>query len=190
MYKVLIVDDEKMIRMGIKKVIRWETLGIGAVYTAASAKEALEILDEHRPEIMITDIQMSEMSGLELIEAARAFQPKLRVLVLTGYDSFEYARQSLRLKVQDFFLKPADETDLSKAIKDQVNYLDQEETDAKNKMLVRRTQGMAEQIRLETYMRDLVHRRGEAGKISKTLRDYYNLDMFSGFLHYGIFFFS
>ncbi len=181
MYKVLIVDDEKMIRMGIKKVIRWETLGIGAVYTAASAKEALEILDEHRPEIMITDIQMSEMSGLELIEAARAFQPKLRVLVLTGYDSFEYARQSLRLKVQDFFLKPADETDLSKAIKDQVNYLDQEETDAKNKMLVRRTQGMAEQIRLETYMRDLVHRRGEAGKISKTLRDYYNLDMFSGF---------
>ncbi len=102
MYKVLVVDDEKMIRMGIKKVIRWEKLGIGEVYTAASAREALELLEEHRQEIMITDIRMSEMSGLELIEAAKELQPKLRVLVLTGYDSFEYARQSLRLKVQDF----------------------------------------------------------------------------------------
>ena len=58
---------------------------------------------------------MSEMSGLELIEAAKELSPKLRVLVLTGYDSFEYARQSLRLKVQDFFLKPVEESDLSRA---------------------------------------------------------------------------
>ena len=89
MYKVLVVDDEKMIRMGIRKVIRWNELGIEDVFTASSAREALEILKEHRPEIMITDIQMSEMSGLELIETAREFQPKLRVLVLTGYDNFE-----------------------------------------------------------------------------------------------------
>ncbi len=120
MYKVLIVDDEKMIRMGIKKVIPWPELGVGKVYTAGSAREALELLGEHRPEILITDIRMSEMSGLELIEAAKEISPKLRVLVLTGYDSFEYARQSLRLKVQDFFLKPVEESDLSRAIREQV----------------------------------------------------------------------
>jgi len=159
MYKVLIVDDEKMIRMGIQKVIPWEDLGVGEVFTASSAREALKILEEHTPEIMITDIHMSEMTGLELIEAAKEFQPKLRVLVLTGYDSFEYARQSLRLKVQDFFLKPADEKDLSHAVREQVAYLRREEEEAKSSLLVQRTRGVAEQMRLETYMRNLIHRR-------------------------------
>ena len=76
--------------------------------------EALSLLEEHKPQIMITDIQMSGMTGLELIEKARSIQPDLRVIVLTGYDSFEYARQSLRLQVQDFFLKPIEEEKLSK----------------------------------------------------------------------------
>ena len=71
MYKVLIVDDEKMIRMGMKKVLPWDELGVGEVYTAATGKEALEILDEQHPEILITDIQMTEMTGLELIEEAK-----------------------------------------------------------------------------------------------------------------------
>ena len=175
MYKVLVVDDEKMIRMGIKKVIRWDELGIGDVFTASSAREALEILKEHKPEIMITDIQMSEMSGLELIETAREFQPKLRVLVLTGYDNFEYARQSLRLKVQDFFLKPADENDLSQAIREQVTYLKKEEAEVKNSLLVQRTRGVAEQMRLETYMRNLIHRR-EDGRIIENPYDYFRQD--------------
>lgn len=181
MYKVLVVDDEKMIRMGIRKVIRWNELGIGDVFTASSAREALEILKEHRPEIMITDIQMSEMSGLELIETARELQPKLRVLVLTGYDNFEYARQSLRLKVQDFFLKPADENDLSQAIQDQVTYLKKEEEKVKNSLLVQRTRGVAEQMRLETYMRNLIHRREEGGRIIENLYDYYSPDRIYGF---------
>ena len=180
MYKVLVVDDEKMIRMGIKKVIRWDELGIGDVFTASSAREALEILKEHKPEIMITDIQMSEMSGLELIETAREFQPKLRVLVLTGYDNFEYARQSLRLKVQDFFLKPADENDLSQAIREQVTYLKKEEAEVKNSLLVQRTRGVAEQMRLETYMRNLIHRR-EDGRIIENPYDYFRQDRIYGF---------
>ena len=124
MYKVLIVDDEKMIRMGMKKVLPWDELGVGEVYTAATGKEALEILDEQHPEILITDIQMTEMTGLELIEEAKKRVPDLRVIVLTGYDNFEYARQSLRLKVQDFFLKPIEEEELANAVKNQVEYLE------------------------------------------------------------------
>ena len=109
MYKILIVDDEKMIRLGMKKVLPWESLGISEVYDAASGREALGIIREKKPEIMISDIQMTEMTGLELIEAARKIVPELRVIVLTGYDNFEYARQSLRLQVQDFFLNPIEE---------------------------------------------------------------------------------
>ncbi len=181
MYRVLIVDDEKMIRMGIRKVIQWEKLGVEQVFTAASAREALQILEEQGPQIMITDIQMSEMSGLELIEEARKRQPELRVLVLTGYDSFEYARQSLRLKVQDFFLKPVDETDLSNAIEGQIRFLEHKKAEAKSSLLVQRTRGLTEQIRLEAQMRDLVHRRGDSRQLLERMHDYYGLDRFYGF---------
>ena len=78
------------------------------------------------PQIMISDIQMTGMTGLELIEKAKEKVPDLRVIVLTGYDNFEYARQSIRLEVQDFFLKPIDEEDLAEAVKKQVDYLDEQ----------------------------------------------------------------
>ena len=120
MYRVLIVDDEKMIRMGMKNAIDWKKLGVDGVFTAASGNEALKILKEESPEIMVTDIQMTEMTGLELIKAARESVPELRVIVLTGFDNFEYARESLRLQVQDFFLKPIDEDDLFNAIEKQI----------------------------------------------------------------------
>ena len=156
MYKALIVDDEKMIRMGMKKVIPWEDLGIGEVYTAASAAEALEVLDKNRPQIMITDIQMNGMTGLELIEKAKNIIPELRVIVLTGYDNFEYARQSLRLQVQDFFLKPIEEENLSRALGEQVKQLDEAEEEKRNFRLQQRTQGTAEQMELEKCIRGII----------------------------------
>ena len=104
MYKALIVDDEKMIRMGMKKVIPWDELGIGEVYTAASAAEALEVLDTNRPQIMITDIpnERNDRTGTDResqgyhsgIESNRFLQDMI---------IFEYARQSLRLQVRTFF---------------------------------------------------------------------------------------
>lgn len=112
--------------MGMKKVLPWQELKIEEVYTAASGKEALGILEEYHPQIMISDIQMTGMTGLELIEKAKEKVPDLRVIVLTGYDNFEYARQSIRLEVQDFFLKPIDEEDLAEAVKKQVDYLDEQ----------------------------------------------------------------
>lgn len=179
MYKVLLVDDEKMIRMGIKKVIPWAQLGVSEVFTAACAREALEIIQMQKPEIMITDIQMSEMTGLELIQEARNILPNLRVLVLTGYDSFEYARQSLRLQVQDFFLKPVEEEDLSEAIRQQVLFLDALKEEEKSTLLLQRTQGTAEQLQLEAHMRALIHRREDAKEILPVLKNYYKLDIYA-----------
>ena len=176
MYKILIVDDEKMIRLGMKKVLPWESLGISEVYDAASGKEALGIIREKKPEIMISDIQMTEMTGLELIEEARKIVPELRVIVLTGYDNFEYARQSLRLQVQDFFLKPIEEEELARAVSKQVNYLEDLKAEEKNLRLLQRTQGTAEQTELEHYMRNLVHKREDMCGILDNLREYYHID--------------
>lgn len=157
MYKILIVDDEKMIRMGMKNAIDWMKIGIDEVFTAASGNETLEILKKEEPQIMVTDIQMTEMTGLELIKAAREVVPELRVIVLTGFDNFEYARQSLRLQVQDFFLKPIDEDDLSDAIEKQLKEIKKLEDDEKEQARLWRSQGSVAQMRLEQCMRNLVH---------------------------------
>lgn len=134
----------------------WDTLGIDQVYTASSGFEALDIIREKKPDIMITDISMSEMTGLELIEKAFEYQPLLRVLVLTGYDSFEYACECLRLKVQDFLLKPIDEEVLTECIRKQINYLEEEKQKAETDGTLRRTSAVAEQVELENHMINLI----------------------------------
>lgn len=159
MYNVLIVDDEKMIRMGMRKAIPWNTFGIGDVFVAKSAEEALDIIREHKPEIMITDIKMGAMSGLDLIDSAKKFVPQIRVLVLTGYDKFEYARQCIRLKVHDFFLKPIDEKVLIDAVKRQVAFLEDNQIDKLTDINENRANAVTEQMNIEKFMRNLIHNR-------------------------------
>ncbi|MBU9736792.1 response regulator transcription factor [Diplocloster agilis] len=154
--KALIVDDEKMIRIGIQKVIRWEEIGIEQVFTAASGKEAYEIVEEEKPEIMVTDINMAEMSGLDLIELVKSIVPEMRIIVLTGYDRFEYARQCLRLSVQEFLLKPIDEEVLTQTLKKQVQYLE-ELKEAEGETNVSRARAAAKQYELEKKLSDYLH---------------------------------
>ena len=84
MYKLLIVDDEKMIRLGIKKGIDWKSLDVGEVFVAASGLEALEVLEKEQPQIMLTDICMPDMSGLLLIEKAREMYPVEEMRIKIG----------------------------------------------------------------------------------------------------------
>ena len=148
-----------MIRLGMRKAIPWSTFGIGDVFVAKSGEEALEIIREHKPEIMITDIKMGEMSGLELIDSAKKYVPQIRVLVLTGHDKFEYARQCIRLKVHDFFLKPIDEKVLIGAVKKQIAVLEENQIVKLKDTNEKRANAVAEQMVIEKFMRDLVHNR-------------------------------
>lgn len=176
LYKVLIVDDEKMIRMGIKKVIPWNTIGIEEVFTAASGKEALEILEKEKIDIMITDINMTEMTGLELMERIRELTQNIRIIVLTGYDNFDYARQCLRLQVADFFLKPIDEQVLTDTIRKQVAAMERQKESEYHEITTRRAQGTAEQLELEKIMRKLIHNKIEHSNIVNNLFIKYQYD--------------
>ncbi len=126
MYKVLIVDDEVIIRNGLYNMIPWSKLEIDEVRTASGAQEALEIARETMPDIVLTDICMPEMDGLEMTRRMLEFLPDLRVLVLTGYDDFKYAQKSCSLGVKEFILKPVDEVSLINSIKLQVDNLKNE----------------------------------------------------------------
>lgn len=161
MYKLLIVDDEKMIREGIEKGIEWKQVGIDEVYTASSAKKALEIIEREHPQIMLTDISMEDVTGLELISEVRksCSDMEMRILVLSGYSQFDYAKQCLQMQVQNFLLKPVDEGELVDNIMQQINILEEarikKETGLKRGWL----EGMKQQFSLEQFMRDLIHQK-------------------------------
>lgn len=106
MYKVIIVDDDELIRKGLEKVIRWEEMGFLVEGTFQSGVEALEYVKDHFVDVILTDIRMPQMSGLELIEGAKGYQKHLKAVIISGYGEFELAKQALVLKVEDYLLKP------------------------------------------------------------------------------------
>jgi two-component system, response regulator YesN len=106
MYKVIIVDDEAVVRIGLKNTINWNEHGFELVGDYANGREAWEAVEQHKPELVISDISMPFMDGLELAGLISAQFPYIKMIILTGFDEFEYAQQAIRLKVSDFILKP------------------------------------------------------------------------------------
>lgn len=172
MYKAIIVDDEEMIRKGICNVIPWEKLKIDNVKMASSGFEALNIMEKETFDIMITDICMTEMSGLSLVEKINLLNPKLKVIVLTGYDNFEYAQKCCRMKVEDYLLKPVDEIELENAIERLIENLENEKRVIHKQKINRRIQGVTEQLKLEQIMQNLLYDLTKTNQISTVLEEY------------------
>lgn len=106
MITVLIADDEPMLRMALKSIVPWEKLGCRIIGEAANGKAACSFIDNTVPDILITDIKMPEMNGIDLIRNIRKKEYKTQVLVLSGFDDFEYVREALMLGAADYILKP------------------------------------------------------------------------------------
>ena len=105
---LLIVDDEPIITQGLRYTIPWDTYGIKVVGEAEDGKEALEILRKQQVDIVLTDVRMPVMDGIELARTINEQMPRTRVIVISGYDEFEYAREAMRFGVKDYLLKPVD----------------------------------------------------------------------------------
>lgn len=116
MLKVLIVDDEKIQREGIHKHISWQKYDMRVIGCASDGFEALEIARQHRPDILITDVKMPKMDGLELSRKVREFLPEARVLIISGYEEFEIARKAIELNADAFTLKPVDIDEMGKTL--------------------------------------------------------------------------
>ena len=103
--KVLIVDDEAIVRIGLKSIINWAEEGFDCVLEAGNGVEALSLVQKEAPDLIITDIKMPEMNGLELIEALKENQNGASIIVLSSYDDFEFVRQAMKLGATDYILK-------------------------------------------------------------------------------------
>ena len=116
MLKVLIVEDEEMIRRGIVLTVDWAALGCVVVGQAANGLEGLEAARRLKPSLIITDVKMPQMDGLEMLRQLREEGCTAHVIVLTAYDDFPYVQSALRLGAVDYLLKPFHDGELEKAI--------------------------------------------------------------------------
>lgn len=126
MVKLFLVEDEIVMRDGIKKHIDWEKEGIEFVGEASDGELALPMILETKPDILLTDIKMPFMDGLQLSEMIRKELPDTRIIILSGYDEFSYAQEAVRLGVTEYLLKPIAPAALLKSIKSVAEKIEEE----------------------------------------------------------------
>ena len=115
-YRVVIIDDEMIIREGLQKVVKWADFNCEVAGTAADARSGAALIREVRPDILITDICMPGQSGLVMLAGLRSEFPDMQVTVLTGYREFTYAQEAIRLGVTRFLLKPSKMAEINEAL--------------------------------------------------------------------------
>jgi len=136
MFEILLIDDEAHITASIKKTIPWHEIEVHQVYEAHSAEQAIELLETQTIDIVITDIHMPGMNGLQLVELLRSRWPHIRCIFVTGYADFQYAQKALKLQAFDYLLKPVKDEDMIRSISNAIDVLKDEwnENEKKNKL--------------------------------------------------------
>ncbi|WP_413378117.1 response regulator transcription factor [Alkalihalobacillus sp. 1P02AB] len=124
MFQLLIADDEYDIRMGLSTYFPWENIGFEVAGAAANGKEALSILSEKKVDVLLCDIRMPEISGLDLAKELRKNKPELIIIFLSGYKEFEYAQKAMEYGVRRFLLKPTKQAELLETFKEVKKDLD------------------------------------------------------------------
>lgn len=124
MYRALVVDDEPMIWKGMKNLIDWAGFGFSSVETAEDGEAALESIGQKIPDILVTDIMMPKMNGIDLLKNIRNQELDIRVIVLSGYDDFEYVRSMAALGIENYLLKPVNENEFYQTILNVVKKLE------------------------------------------------------------------
>ncbi|GGH12660.1 response regulator transcription factor [Paenibacillus segetis] len=114
--RVLIVDDEEHVREGIELAIDWDQFGIKQRFQAENGLQALEVMKQHKPEIVFCDMSMPKMNGIQLLDQLRGEYPDTHIIVVSGYNDFTYTRATIRANGVDYILKPFKRRDLEQAL--------------------------------------------------------------------------
>ena len=116
MYQVLLIDDEIQIIQWMAKAIPWEKCGFHVCELCTGSLQALQYMENHPVDLVVTDIRMPGLSGLDLIQKLHQCKPNIRTIILSGYNQFEYAQQALRYGVKGFLLKPLDPLEMTELL--------------------------------------------------------------------------
>lgn len=116
MEDILLVDDERTVLNSLLSALDWQEYGFARIHTAQTAEEALDILEGHRIDLLISDILMPGLSGLDMLKIVRSRWPSTRCVLLSAHSKFEFAREALRLGVENYLLKPVDVAELRETV--------------------------------------------------------------------------
>lgn len=137
MYRILLVDDESQIRIGLKKKISWEDAGFTLCGEAANGKEALQAIEELQPDLVITDIRMPVMNGIDLLNACKEKHKNIKLIVISGYDEFEYVKEAMKCGAQDYLLKPVIRKEMQELLQSIYSELEQRKEDKERERQLR-----------------------------------------------------
>ena len=112
-YTVLLVDDEEEVFQVIMKKLNWESMGFSIAGYARNGVEALEMAEELQPDVVMTDIKMPYMDGLTLCKKLKELYQKVKVIIFSGFDEFEYAKEAIKIEAEEYILKPINSKCLS-----------------------------------------------------------------------------
>ena len=116
MYKALLVDDEALTREAISENIPWKDLGFELIASCENGQEAMERMKETVPDLLLTDIYMPYVDGIELARYVYENHPDMKTVIISGYDEFEYAKQAVRYQVMEYILKPVTPSELMEVL--------------------------------------------------------------------------
>lgn len=167
---ILIVEDEERIAQLIRRLIHLEELGLSCTGIAKNGQEGYETIMKDRPDIVITDIRMPRINGLDLIEMVRQQLPEVRFIVLSGYKEFEYAHRALQYEVDGYLLKPINEAELNETLGRIVGMLDaREEADQAARKMQQEVKESRQIIRRD-FLREILEME-ESGALDELSED-------------------
>ncbi len=172
MYKLMLVDDEVDVREGLLSEIDWEMHGFVVEGTAENGREAMELIDRLSPDVVLTDISMPFMDGLALSDWIRREHPAVRIVLLSGYDEFEYAQRAIKLDIDEYILKPFDAEQIVQVIKKVKERLDVEIARRKDMELLRKHYLTSLPVLRETFLISLLSRKLPISQIVEKARGY------------------
>jgi two-component system, response regulator YesN len=156
MFKVLIVDDERLIREGIKNSISWSEHRISEVMTAKDGLEALQMMETFMPDILFTDIKMPRMNGLELLKKVKKLNERIKIIILSGYDDFEYVQAALQDGALDYLRKTIDMDGLIKVIKKSIEEIEKDRAKIEKEQLLANLLEMSMPLLKHKYLNILI----------------------------------
>ncbi|GBF76814.1 DNA-binding response regulator [Paenibacillus sp. 598K] len=156
MHKLLIVDDEALVCEAIREQMDWEKMGFVCIGACEDGVEALAFIEREQPDVVLTDIGMPFMDGIELTHELSMRYPDVKVVILTGYDDFEYARQAVQMKVTDYILKPVTAAEMETIMRRLGGQLDQEHTQKRDYERLKRRLHESMPLLKERYLERMV----------------------------------
>ncbi len=156
MYELLIVDDERLIREGISVMVNWESHGIHLAGTARNGFEAIDTIKQNQPHIVITDIKMPVMNGLELVTKVTEKYPEIIFVILSGYGEFEFASRAMQQGVKHYLLKPCSEEKITAVLEDVKSELKRREEKEKIVRQYKRNLEKVMPLAKEQFIRDFI----------------------------------